>query len=432
MSTEVVTAQKLLYGGEAFALSEGKVVFVPGLLPGEVAEIQILQEKTDYNTATLLTVLTPSPYRVQPFCPHYGSCGGCNMQHIDYAYQLQLKRDMLQDIFEKAKVSLPTINTVSGSPQNYRCRMQFHNGGLKAKASETIIPIEQCPIATEEINRWLQTTDSARRPQGKIQVFGDRRITAGHFFQTDTKVLIALPQQEDKGLKVVGKTKKQIKNKVRNRHSGTVQSPQTNCTLSLSAQTGTEVLCRDITFDIRGFFQSNLEVLEKTLSVLTQELTELLARYRPGKEKFHHALDIYSGAGTLSVFLAPFCNKITLVEHNRDALVYAHTNLKGIHQESYGLSGATWATTVGKSLLEKEPVDLAIIDPPRSGMEKELLTFLTVTPIPFIFYVSCNPTTQARDCSILEKHGYRIKKFFFLDFYPHTSHIETLALLEHL
>lgn len=432
MSTEVVTAQKLLYGGEAFALSEGKVVFVPGLLPGEVAEIETVQEKKDYNAAVPLKILKPSAYRVQPFCPHYGECGGCNMQHIDYTYQLQLKRDMLQDIFEKAKVSLPVIETVSGSPCNYRCRMQFHNGGLKAKASEKIIPIDQCPIATEEINRWLQTTDCAHRPQGKIQVFGDRRITAGHFFQPDAKVLVALPQQEDKGLKIVGKTKKQIKNKVKNRHSGTVQSPQTNCTLSLAVHHNKEVLHKDITFDIRGFFQSNLEVLEKTMTVLTKELTELLARYQPGKEKFNHALDIYSGAGTLSVFLAPFCNKITLVEHNRDALVYAHTNLQGVHQESYGLSGATWATTVGKSLLEKEPVDLAIIDPPRSGIEKELLAFLSVTPIPFIFYVSCNPTTQARDCSTLEKQGYRIKKFFFLDFYPHTSHIETLALLEHL
>ena len=161
MSTEVVTAQKLLYGGEAFALSEGKVVFVPGLLPGEVAEIQILQEKKDYNAAVPLKILKPSAYRVQPFCPHYGECGGCNMQHIDYAYQLQLKRDMLQDIFEKAKVSLPVIETVSGSPHNYRCRMQFHNGGLKAKASEKIIPIERkqnneksnCPVDVPHFSR---------------------------------------------------------------------------------------------------------------------------------------------------------------------------------------------------------------------------------------------------------------------------------------
>ncbi|MDE7383103.1 MAG: methyltransferase, partial [Treponemataceae bacterium] len=138
-----------------------------------------------------------------------------------------------------------------------------------------------------------------------------------------------------------------------------------------------------------------------------------------------NALDIYAGCGTFSVFLSALFENIVLVEHNRDALVFAEHNLIGKKHESFGLTGAKWAR-----LSHNEQFDAAVIDPPRSGMEKEMVDFLCNSNIPDIRCLSCDAATQARDVSRLVKAGYNIEKAFLLDFYPNTSHIESLVVLK--
>ena len=134
---------------------------------------------------------------------------------------------------------------------------------------------------------------------------------------------------------------------------------------------------------------------------------------------------MYAGCGTFSVFLSDIFEKTTLVEHNRDALVFAEQNLSGKNHESIGLSGAKWATANRNAYF-----DAAVIDPPRSGMEKEVLEYLCRSGIPQIRSVSCDPATQARDTAALVQSGYVLKRLYLLDFYPNTSHIESLAVLE--
>ena len=134
---------------------------------------------------------------------------------------------------------------------------------------------------------------------------------------------------------------------------------------------------------------------------------------------------MYAGCGTFSVFLADIFKEVTLVEHNRDALVFAEENLKGIKHQSFGLSGEKWVQTA-----ENKYFDAVVIDPPRSGMEKEVCKWLCKSKIPQIRSVSCDPATHARDLSFLLKAGYELKKLYLLDFYPNTSHIESLAILE--
>jgi 23S rRNA (uracil1939-C5)-methyltransferase len=171
---------------------------------------------------------------------------------------------------------------------------------------------------------------------------------------------------------------------------------------------------------VQGFFQSNLEVLEKSIEVLSQNLS--------GK----NLLDMYAGCGTFSVFLSDFFEKTCLVEHNRDAIVFAEENLREKKHESFGLSGERWVKFSAQNYVANNGnFDAVIIDPPRSGMEREVCKWLASSKIPQIRSVSCNPSTHARDAALLIKAGYTLSKLYLLDFYPHTSHIESLAFFEY-
>ena len=172
-------------------------------------------------------------------------------------------------------------------------------------------------------------------------------------------------------------------------------------------------------FDVQGFFQSNLGVLEKTIEILTSDL------------KGKNALDMYSGCGTFSVFLEDRFEHITLVEHNRDAIVFAEQNLKLKNHESYGISGAKWVKENSASIINRYgDFDTVIIDPPRSGMEKDVVEFLSKNKPYDLRIMSCDPVTNARDIKTLCNSEYKVKKLFLLDFYPQTSHIESLAFLK--
>lgn len=200
---------------------------------------------------------------------------------------------------------------------------------------------------------------------------------------------------------------KKLKVKENHYFAGTVASPQNSVTVTLGG--------KELSFDVRGFFQSNLFVFEKVTKLICDTLA-------PGE----NILDMYAGCGSISAFLADKFNNVILVEHNRDALVYAEQNLKGKKHLSYGLSGAQWVKNCAAMCPQ---FDAAVVDPPRSGMEKEVCDYLCKSGIPQIRSLSCDPATHARDLAKLIKAGYTIQQVFLLDFYPHTSHIESLAIL---
>lgn len=425
MADLVVTAKKLVFGGDSIAESvdgSGKVLFLSGLIPGEVAQIEITSRHKDYERGRVISILAPSPHRIEPVCPYYSQCGGCNMLHVAPDFQVELRKQVLQDIFQREGLAIPPLEAVCGKNLGYRCRMQLTDGGFQQRGmNKNPIPITCCPCGTAEINNWLQQIPPQQRGKGRIQLFGDQRI------QGEKKVLFAdsgkSSDGKQAGPKITGKTNRKIKDRVKHRFSGTSLSPATTCSLQLSPTHGQAKL---ISFDVRGFFQSNLEVLEKAISIVIEYVQEIKAQGTP----LTHALDIYSGAGTISVFLADYFDTVTLVEHNRDAVAFAEQNLRGTSHQSYGISGEKWAKEFGTGIVSQNPPQLAFVDPPRSGMEKGVRDFLTTSRIPHIIYLSCDPTTQARDCKVLIQAGYTIKKLFLLDFYPNTSHMETLALLE--
>lgn len=419
-SSITVTAEKPVFGGDSLAWIEGKALFLPGLIPGEVAQVELVSRQKDYDRAMVVSILEPSPHRITPPCPYYASCGGCNMLHVEGKFQRELRRQVLQDLFQREGAAIPSIDIAAAETVGYRCRMQLNDGGLQERGKgKAPIPVDSCVCATAEINSWLQQVPPERRQPGRIQIFGDRRVCGGQ------QVLWASTQKPQNSLQVTGKSRRRVQDKVRRRFSGTVASPATTCTLQLTPGKSSPKM---ISFDVRGFFQSNLDVLEQAIALLLEYVDQIKAA--TGKSSLTHALDIYSGAGTIAAFLADHFQLVTLVEHNRDALVFAQQNLSGRPHQSYGVSGEQWARECAPALLKGNLPELAFVDPPRSGMEPAIRQFLVQSGIPRIAYLSCDPATQARDCAILEKAGYRVKRLFLLDFYPNTGHMETMALLE--
>lgn len=392
-----IIADKIVFGGDSIGKIDGKTVFIPFAIPGETLDIEIVESKKDYDKAVIKQIITPSEDRVVPQCKYYEKCGGCNMMHINPEKQIQLRTGILKDIFTQNGIQTPQIHQVSGLAFNYRSRFQLNNGGLSQKNGNVTIPVTKCLCAEEVVNQYFENTPSDKREKGRVHLFGS------DFVCGNDKIKVAVENKSEP--KTVNK--KKIKNyKENHRFAGTMTSPENQITVNLMG--------KNLTFDIRGFFQSNLFVFEK--------VTRLIQSRLPGGKNI---LDMYSGCGSISVFLADKYENVILVEHNRDALVNAEINMAGKKHISYGLSGAKWVQTCSDDC---GAIDACVIDPPRSGMEKEVSDYLCKSKIPLIFSLSCDPATQARDCAKLIKGGYTLQELYLLDFYPNTSHIESLAI----
>ena len=405
MNTQIIKTEKMVSGGNCLTKIDGKNIFVPQSLPNEKLAVTVVETTKDYDIAEIVEILEPSPNRVKPFCPYYGKCGGCSLQIADAEYQRTLRKEILAEIFVRNNVAIPTIEVVYGSEKGYRNRFQFHNGGLKNRRGNEIVQLSYCPLAHEEINGLLASgvlrRDTPAKYAQRVHVFGSEKIIG------EDKILYVgdLPKAPPK---TTGNKKKNVKTGgKRTIYSGTTISQDSLCTLQL--------LDKTVQFDVRGFFQSNLEVLEKTIPLICEDFYG------------DNLLDMYSGVGTLSLFASSNFNHTTLVEHNRDAVVYGEYNLQGIPHESYGLSGEKWIQQPNSRYY-----DGVLIDPPRSGMEKSVLQWLIAHKPKKIRSLSCDPVTHGRDCAFLVSHGYAITRLVLTDFYPQTSHIESLAFLEYV
>ena len=156
MKNHTIITEKMVFGGDCIGKIDGKTIFIPYAIPNEKLEVEITKDAGDYYQGKISKIIEASPHRVKPFCPYYEKCGGCNMQHISFEHQQELRKNILKDAFERDGINVPEIEIISGENKNYRSRFQFHTGGLMEKHSNNIIPIENCPCATNEINNYIE------------------------------------------------------------------------------------------------------------------------------------------------------------------------------------------------------------------------------------------------------------------------------------
>ena len=368
-------AEKMVAGGSCIAKIDGKVVFIPYALPGETVDITVTESRKDYSFAKIVSIVEPSPHRRTPPCPYFGRCGGCTLQMADDDFQVELRLSILRDVLSRARVTPELdIHVVTGEPFGYRSRFQFHRTkdgkiGLKEGESAAIIPVTDCSVAVEVLRDRLGdgslARDALKRNSGdRFHVFAYN----GNLWQEDV---------------------------------------DTDCQVTISGKT--------LKFDVRGFFQSNVPMLEKMIAAVCLDLPE-----------GERLLDFYSGVGTFSRFAGEKFRETVLVEHNREALAVATENLAGsaVSPLICAVSDENWP----KSRAARLRYDVCIVDPPRQGIGKKALEWFMAQAIPEIRYVSCDPVTFARDAAKLVSAGYRLKEVTMFDFYPQTHHLETFGV----
>jgi 23S rRNA (uracil1939-C5)-methyltransferase len=410
MPAVTIIAESPAYGGRSIGRLNGKIVMVKGVIPGETAEVKLEEEKKDYSLGTAVTILEPSPDRCAPECVYFGLCGGCQLQYITYSRQVRLKEEILSDCIKRiAKIEKGLSSSMVGSsPWNYRLRAQFKIAhgrvGFYMEKSRDVVDIEACPLMSEEINRFLAGARALTRniDAGEIHIsFGD-----GAFALLKTAHDAALSRKD---------WSKLSEDFMDNGFSGIVIQMPGRRAVRLGKQFLTLKLENlNYTVSPPTFIQSHWSLNQAVVGYLKNTLQPL---------KGQRVMDLYSGAGNFSLPLAVDADQIFAVEENADAVKDGRRNA-----EINGINNCVFIKAPVDSAVIKSDIDILIMDPPRPGLtDKTIKNVISALPGK-IAYISCNPTTLARDLKKLSVH-YDIESIRMIDFFPQTYHIESLALL---
>jgi 23S rRNA (uracil1939-C5)-methyltransferase len=441
-----LTIKRLGINGEGVGYFKRQVVFVPGALPGEEVVAEVTKVHPKYSEARVKKIRKPSEHRVKPVCPVYEECGGCQLQHLHYSQQLKEKRDIIiQSLERHTKLSVADLDireTIGmDNPWGYRNKSQFqvgieHSGkilaGLYGMNSHKLINIEQCAVqhpattkATEVVKAILQKL--------KIPIYNEktgkglvRTIVARTGVQSGELQIVLITTQKELPkkelvLREIKKRLPEVTSIVQNVNGVKTSLIFGDETKTLEGNDFIQETLGDLQFELsaRTFFQLNPEQTIK----LYDEVKK--AASLTGKEKI---VDAYCGVGTIGMWLAGDAGEIRGMDVISESIEDARKNAirHGIKQAKYEVGKAEqWMPKWAK---EGWRPDVIVVDPPRTGCDDDFLkTVLQVKPKKFI-YVSCNPSTLAKDISTLSKQ-YKVEYIQPVDMFPHTSHVECVAQL---
>ncbi len=435
----VLSITSLGHSGEGVGHLDGYTIFVDGALPGEIVKVLLYECHKSYGRANLLEIIQPSPNRTTPVCPLFGKCGGCQLMHLSYSEQLFEKQKRVDEALKRIGKLNVSVEPCLPSPLqlHYRNKIQLPvkqsiNGpytGLYARSSHDLVKVDHCHIHNligEEIYQKIKELLSS----SNIEPYDDQKKT-GELRSILIKSSVNLGE-----VLVVLVTKS---NYVKNLHNFAqkIMSSSTlikGVTQNINGNTGNAVLgsqykllcgsmyirecLSDLYFHISpaSFFQVNTGQAEQ----LYQKALEISCL--DGSESI---LDAYCGVGTLSLYFARHCKKIVGVECVPEAIKDAKENalLNNIHNAKFICA---FAEDYIKNI---QVIDLIILNPPRKGCEKTLLERIKKINPKKIIYVSCNPSTLARDLAILHAFGYTIEIVYPFDMFPQTAHVECLVKL---
>lgn len=436
-----LTIDRLSTGGEGIARADGMVVFVPYAAPGDTLETEIVQTQKRFARARVLKLLEPSHDRVEPPCPYYYDCGGCTWQHLDYRAQLKAKQQLVQETLERlGGLKDFTVNPVLGmeDPWRYRNKVQQPVGwdgrhiisGFYREGSHEIIPIEDCLVQPELsvriINRILDLFKEHRihpydpeRHQGWIRHLLVRTSRAGQAMLVFVSREAGFPKEKQ----IVGTLRREFPELVAIHHN--VQGARSNVILGrewrrIAGQGYLEEQLGDLKFRLSpgAFFQVNSEQAETLYNTVKR---------MAGKGE--RLLDLYTGVGTIALWLAKNFKEVGGIEEFPEAVRDADVNASLNQIKNARFMARSAEAFLGGLSGDRRALTL-VVDPPRAGLTPSVIkSLLAVRPSTFI-YVSCDPATLARDLGLLTQGGFRIEEIQPVDMFPHTPHIETAVKLK--
>ena len=408
-SLHEVTFDTLTYGGEALGrLADGRAVFVPFALPSERARVRLVQEKRGFARGELVELMQPASTRITPRCKHFGVCGGCHYQHLPYETQLKVKAEILRDQLKRiGHLADAPVQATVPSPQawNYRNQVQFHltpegKLGYVRASSEPMaagtFAVEECHLPEQAINAlWPQL----QFERGS----GIERVSIRADIDDDLMLILEAGGGELPEVEIEGEL-------------SVTHMLEDDCVLiSGRDHVDLRVLARDFQVSAPSFFQVN--------TAMAGKMVELVLELAP--KSAETVLDVYCGVGLFSAFLAPRCQRLVGIEMAAAACEDFGINLDEFENVELYEAPAEEVLPV----LEIKP-DLIILDPPRAGVELEALDALVQLEPTRIIYVSCDPSTLARDLRRLTDNDFRLTQVTPFDLFPQTYHIESISLLE--
>lgn len=461
-SVSAITVATYAAEGKSIAhLEDGKVLFIENVIPGDIIDARIVKDKKSWAEGKMTRLIAPSPYRIPAFCQHFGICGGCKWQMLPYEKQLAYKQQQVQDQLSRiGHVDIPAIQPILGSPHTrfYRNKLEFTFSAQKYRTIEEIneadgaqlpqepalgfhapglfdkvVPIYTCYLQSDPTNHLLQVLRDYttarnlsyyhfREQKGWLRNIVIRIATTG-------EILINLViHHEDKieRTALLDHLLQQIPGITSLHYTINPKANDSIHDLEVHTYFGKgyiEETLEHFRFKIspKSFFQTN-SYQAATLYSVTREFAGLT-----GNEVLY---DLYCGTGSIGIFCSEKARSVIGIEVVEDAVkdAYKNASLNGLsHCKFY--AGDVSDICTDAFFEEHGRPDVIITDPPRAGMHEKLIQQLLKIKAPKVVYVSCNPATQARDLQLLND-TYRITRLQPVDMFPHTHHIENVALLE--
>ena len=439
-----VVFEDLTHEGSGVAKVEGYPIFVPYGLPGEKAKIKVTKLNKGYGFGRLMELYEESGDRVEPPCPIYKQCGGCQLQHLSYEGQLKAKEKMVRELMTRiGKLEEVNVHPVLGmvEPWNYRNKAQVPVGemegglvaGFYAKRSHEIINMDECLIQFTENDEMIRLVKGICEKHG-VKAYNEKQhkgtlrhimVRTGQVTGELMVVLVTRTPDMPNRRKIIEEIVEAVPN-----ITSIIQNVNTKRTnVILGDQTitlwGADVITDyigDIKFEIspRSFYQVN-PVQTKVLYDKTLEYADL-----SGHET---VIDAYCGIGTISLFLAKKAKKVYGVEIVPEAIEDARKNagLNGITNVEFEVGEAE--TVIPNWYKKGITADCLVVDPPRKGCDENLLKTIAAMKPKKVVYVSCNPATLARDLRYLEDNGYKTVEVQPVDMFPQTMHVECISQL---
>jgi 23S rRNA (uracil1939-C5)-methyltransferase len=445
--------------GKSLARVDGKVVFIENAVPGDIVDIRLSKSKKDWAEGHVTAFRQYSADRVEPFCSHFGVCGGCRWQMLPYPRQLQYKQQQVADALQRiGKIALPEIRPILGAPEStrYRNKMEYtfsnkrfllpeelHDPAISPRAQvagfharglfDKVVDIDTCYLQEEPTNRLRKAVRDfgiqqdlpfydIKLHEGWLRNLQLRICTTGEIMAN----LVIGYEEEEQTRRLADQLLQQFPELTTLLYT---INPKWNDSIS---DLETRILfgkgyvieqLEDFRFKIgpKSFFQTNSRQGERLYQV-TREFAELTGR--------EIVYDLYCGTGSIGIFVSRQAARIVGVEVIAEAVEDARQNaeLNGIAHAGFFAGDVTDICQDGFFAAQGRP-DVIITDPPRAGMHDRLVAKILEIAAPTVVYVSCNPATQARDLHLLDAK-YAVTRVQPVDMFPHTHHIENVVQLK--
>ncbi|WP_313346947.1 23S rRNA (uracil(1939)-C(5))-methyltransferase RlmD [Sedimentibacter sp.] len=437
----------LNHTGQGVAKIDNFVVFVSVAITGDVVEIEITETKKNYAVGQIINIVKPSEFRIKSPCEHYEQCGGCQLMHMDYNKQLKYKKNRVINELNRADVKFEesVVEDTIGmkDPYRYRNKTAF---SVTEKNNEILIgPYEQGTYNTVDISSCMlqsKEADDVVKAFKNLMIKYDIKAYDKNTRQGVVRNIVIRNNRRNELMLIIVTTAEKFQNKDDLVAEITSLVPSIKTVVQNINDKYTNLILgrKNITIYGEGTITDTIDDLIFTISpetffqinpVQTEKLYQKAIQYADiGKDDI--CFDIYCGIGTISLMAAKKAKKVYGVEIVEQSIINARENAKKNNINNIEFFAGKAEIIVPKLYKQNIKADIVIVDPPRKGCEKEVIdTIINMSPKKVV-YVSCNPSTLARDIKLLENSGYKLKKTQPVDQFPWTVHVETVILLRRL